>query len=115
MNKANQASTGSSTLRSALRRTLTNPSLALAASAVPGIAYAGPEGASVVRGDVTVTTPDANTTAITQGSNRAVVNWSSFNVGGQELVQFLQPSTSSVILNRVVGGSASEIFGTIQA
>jgi len=82
---------------------------------LPGVAVAGPLGEQVVKGNVNVTRPDATTTRVAQGSERAVLNWNSFSVGGDEYVHFVQPGTTSSILNRVVGGQESQILGRIHA
>jgi filamentous hemagglutinin family protein len=82
---------------------------------LPGLALAGPTGENVVAGVATVNRPNASHTQITQGSEQAIVNWHSFSVGGEEYVQFIQPNAQSAILNRVVGGSGSEILGRIDA
>lgn len=42
-------------------------------------------------------------------------NWHSFDIGKNNTVQFIQPNSSSVALNRVIGASASQIMGTLQA
>ena len=52
---------------------------------------------------------------MTQSGDKAIVNWNSFSVGGQEYVQFVQPGSTSAILNRVVGGQASQILGHLNA
>ena len=52
---------------------------------------------------------------VTQSSNSAIVNWDSFNIGSQAQVNFVQPSASAVILNRVLGGSGSMILGQMTA
>src|ERR1700746_1272849 len=41
---------------------------------------------------------------VNQSSNSAIINWNTFNIGVNESVRFNQPSTSSVVLNRVTGG-----------
>jgi filamentous hemagglutinin family protein len=49
-------------------------------------------------------------------TNRAVIEWSSFNVGSAARVDFQQPNAQSVLLNRVVGGSGnSQIYGALTA
>jgi filamentous hemagglutinin family protein len=53
--------------------------------------------------------------AITQGSSRAAINWQSFDVGAQAKVNIAQPSSSSILLNRIQGERASQIFGQINA
>lgn len=89
--------------------------LALAPMLTPALALAGPTGGTVIAGQVSIGQPDPLTTLVQQSSQNAVVNWQQFNVGGQELVQFIQPSASAAILNRIVGGSPSEILGNISA
>jgi filamentous hemagglutinin family protein len=51
---------------------------------------------------------------ITAGNN-AVLNWQSFNIAAGEKTVFNQPSTSSIVWNRVNDPHPSQIFGTIQA
>src|SRR6266568_5134204 len=88
-------------------------SLALVTCALTA-ARAGPEGANVVTGHVTVE-GTANVT-VTQFSQKAIVNWNTFNIGANERTQFVQPNSSSVILNRVTGGlGPSEILGRLDA
>ncbi len=69
----------------------------------------------VVVGGVASISQAANNTAINQSSQRAAVNWQSFNVGSQQSVTFNQPSAQSVTLNRVVGSNPSQIAGRIDA
>jgi filamentous hemagglutinin family protein len=52
---------------------------------------------------------------IHQSTDRAAINWQSFNVGKDAKVQFAQPSASSVTLNRVLSSDPSQIFGQITA
>ncbi|MCP5156725.1 MAG: filamentous hemagglutinin N-terminal domain-containing protein [Ectothiorhodospiraceae bacterium] len=85
------------------------------ALALPGVALAGPTGEQVVAGSAAVSRPDAHGTVIDQASNRAVINWQTFSVGGNEYVRFNQPGTASVALNRVTGVDASRILGRMDA
>ncbi|OSQ36431.1 hypothetical protein TMES_18260 [Thalassospira mesophila] len=78
-------------------------------------AAALPQGGTVVGGDVSIAQSAPDTLNVVQGSNSAIVNWQSFNVGSGNTVNFQQPGSSSVILNRVVGNDPSAIFGTITA
>jgi filamentous hemagglutinin family protein len=78
------------------------------------LALAAPQGGTVTAGQAAIQHNGALTT-ITQGSQRAAIDWRSFNVGAAETVNFVQPSASSVILNRVVGNDPSAIFGRITA
>ncbi len=73
-----------------------------------------PQGGKVVAGSATIG-QSGNNLNINQSSNRAVLNWNSFNVGAQAQVNFVQPSASSVTLNRVLDTQASQILGRINA
>ncbi|MGL4860541.1 MAG: autotransporter-associated beta strand repeat-containing protein [Enterobacteriaceae bacterium] len=73
-----------------------------------------PTGAQVTAGQATIS-QSAATMTIQQSSSNAVVNWNSFNVGSQAQVNIYQPNSSSALLNRVTGGSPSQIFGQIHA
>jgi filamentous hemagglutinin family protein len=75
---------------------------------------AGPSGGTVSAGSATITQSAAQTT-IKQTSNKAVVNWSNFSIGSGSSVRFVQPSASSIALNRVTGTQASVIQGALQA
>lgn len=86
---------------------------ATAMLAVP-LAFAAPQGGSVTAGQAAIQ-HNGNLTTITQGSQRAAIDWRSFNVGSQETVNFVQPNASAAILNRVVGHDPSAIFGRITA
>lgn len=73
-----------------------------------------PTGAQVASGSVSIGTSGTGVT-ITQGSDKAIVNWNNFSVGAGNTVNFLQPDTSSAILNRVTGSTSSTIAGSITA
>lgn len=71
-----------------------------------------PTGEAVVAGSATVARSGADMT-VTTGSNRTIINWNGFGVGGGGTIQFVQPGASSAVLNRVVGGDVSQIHGAI--
>lgn len=75
---------------------------------------AGPSGGTVSSGSATITQSAAQTT-IKQSSDKAVINWGNFSVGSGSSVRFVQPSASSIALNRVTGTQASVIQGALQA
>ena len=52
---------------------------------------------------------------VQQGTDRAAINWQTFNVGKDAQVQFQQPNAASVTLNRVMSSDPSQIFGRISA
>ncbi len=73
-----------------------------------------PSGGTVSAGSATITTGPGSVT-VNQSSDRAVVNWNTFNVGPDNSVVFSQPSKTSATLNRVTGDQGSEIAGRIVA
>ncbi|GAB1394402.1 GLUG motif-containing protein [Rhodocyclaceae bacterium] len=73
-----------------------------------------PTGGQVVAGQASIAQSGAAMT-ITQGSDRAILHWQGFDIGAQASVQFVQPSSSAVALNRVLAGEASQIYGTLSA
>lgn len=75
---------------------------------------AAPTGAAVSAGQAQVSQA-GNLTRVMQQSERAVIDWRSFNLGAREAVEFQQPGAGAVTLNRVLGGDASTILGRITA
>jgi len=76
---------------------------------------ANPVGEQVVGGAATFNRPDAATLLINQQTDRAVINWSNFSISHGELTHFVQPSSTSATLNRVVTLSPSLIDGALRA
>ncbi len=81
---------------------------------LPGGVNANPQNANIVHGDVTIENY-GNTLQILQGSDKAIIEWGDFSIGLEEATQFLQPGSSSSVLNRVMGGNASAIDGILEA
>ncbi|MET3914212.1 filamentous hemagglutinin family protein [Variovorax sp. OAS795] len=77
-----------------------NVCLAMGGACVPGMTQA-PLGATTLN--------------IMQNSPRAVAQWQTFGVPFGSAVVVTQPSASSVLLNRVVGGQESRIMGSLSA
>lgn len=77
-------------------------------------AFAAPVLDNVAAGQATVTQV-TNTTVINQASQKAVLNWRSFNIGQQESTHFQQP-TGGMALNRISASQgASQIYGKLTA
>ena len=74
---------------------------------------ANPTGASVASGTASITA--SGSTLSIANSAGAVINWQSFSINAGELTKFIQPSAASSVLNRVVGGNLSTIYGTLQS
>jgi filamentous hemagglutinin family protein len=78
------------------------------------LCMAAPSGGEVVAGSATIDQVN-NTTNITQTTNKASINWQDFSIASDEAVNFIQPSSSSITLNRVVGTNKSIIDGMLNA
>ncbi|ENL3197380.1 filamentous hemagglutinin N-terminal domain-containing protein [Escherichia coli] len=74
-----------------------------------------PTGGQIVAGSGSIQTPSGNQMNIHQSSQNMVANWNSFDIGKGNTVQFYQPDSSAVALNRVVGGGESQIMGNLKA
>ncbi|EIW3592687.1 filamentous hemagglutinin N-terminal domain-containing protein [Salmonella enterica] len=86
-------------------------------SLFPGMALANPDlptGGQIVGGQGSIST-SGNQMTIHQQTQNMATNWHSFDIGKNNTVQFVQPDSSSVALNRVTGGSGSQIMGTLKA
>lgn len=73
-----------------------------------------PTGASIVSGVASLQQTGANLT-ITQSTQQLITNWQTFNIGSDASVRFVQPSASSVALNRVQSAAPSAIYGSLSS
>jgi len=91
--------------------------LGLVISPKEALAVTLPTGGNVAGGTATISTNGAGTVeTINQSTQRVVINWNDFNVGQGGTVQFNQPNSGALALNRVTGSaSASQINGIINA
>lgn len=75
-----------------------------------------PSGGNVVGGSASFDYSTANELHVHQSSDRAVIDWDSFNVGENALTQFHQNNASSIVVNRVTGsGDPTQILGSLKA
>lgn len=82
------------------------------AQTTPGL----PTNGDVKMGSATINPVAGNTLTINQASNRAVIDWQTFNIGAGWTTQFIQPSAASATLNRITGdANPSQILGTLSA
>ncbi len=88
--------------------------MSLIVGATPVWADGLPSGGTVAVGSGSISS-SGKTMTVQQNSGKLGVNWQSFNIGADSKVTFNQPNASSVALNRVTGGSRSEIYGSLQA
>jgi len=77
-------------------------------------AYAAPEGGQVVGGSGSINQSGLNTT-VNQATQNMAIDWQRYNVQQNERVQYIQPNSSSISLNRIIGNNASTIRGRIDA
>ncbi|EGL5070027.1 filamentous hemagglutinin N-terminal domain-containing protein [Salmonella enterica] len=88
----------------------------LIAGLLPAMVLAAdlPTGGQIVGGQGSIST-SGNQMTIHQQTQNMATNWHSFDIGKNNTVQFIQPDSSSVALNRVTGASGSQIMGTLKA
>lgn len=89
------------------------PSIVFLSWVCPQAAHAGPEGMSVVRGDVGAVR--AGSLLSITASHNAVIQWQSFNLGAGDVTRFVQPDARSVVWNRIADVNPSQVWGSIQA
>jgi filamentous hemagglutinin family protein len=87
--------------------------LVLGIGATP-LSYAGPEGGNVVGGQGNIS-QSGTTTTINQDTDRMAIDWQSYDVNANERVNYIQPDSSSVSLNRILSNRGSQIQGRIDA
>jgi filamentous hemagglutinin family protein len=76
----------------------------------PSIVFALPTDPTIQSGSVTIDTGTPDTMNIYQGTDKAIIDWGSFNIDTMEHVDF-QLSQGGVTLNRVTGNDPSQILG----
>jgi large exoprotein involved in heme utilization and adhesion len=81
----------------------------------PTILYSLPLEGQITSGDGNFHQPNSNELIIQQNSDRLISQWRQFNIGTNEKVQFLQPNSDAIALNRITGGNPSEILGQLLA
>jgi filamentous hemagglutinin family protein len=75
---------------------------------------AAPTGGQITGGSGSVT-QTGNTTTVVQTSANLFLNWQSFNVAANQIVDFVQPNSSALAVNRISSSTASQIFGHVDA
>ncbi|HEX7638726.1 MAG TPA: filamentous hemagglutinin N-terminal domain-containing protein, partial [Burkholderiaceae bacterium] len=81
----------------------------------PACAGTLPTGAVVVAGKAAVTAPSPHAIVVRQATPRAVVNWSSFDIGQDASVRFSQPGVGAATLNVVTGSAPAQLAGSLKA
>jgi filamentous hemagglutinin family protein len=73
-----------------------------------------PTGGSVSSGSANIAA-GSNSVTVNQSSQNVAINWQSFSIGKDNNVVFVQPNSTSVALNRVIGADPSVILGSLSA
>ncbi|MFS9421735.1 filamentous hemagglutinin N-terminal domain-containing protein, partial [Citrobacter sp. C411] len=84
---------------------------------LPAMALANPDlptGGNIFAGQGSISS-SGNQMTVNQNSQNMVANWNSFDIGQNHTVEFIQPSSSAAVLNRVTGGHESRILGSLKA
>jgi filamentous hemagglutinin family protein len=76
--------------------------------------HGNPTGGAVTHGNATIN-QNGNVLTINQRTDRLIMGWQTFSIGQGETTRFVQPSSSSMALNRVNGGTRSMIEGRLEA
>src|SRR5262245_32560420 len=77
--------------------------------------WANPTGPSVVGGQATVSGLGTSAVTINQATQRAIINWQTFNIAQNEITQFNQPNVHAIALNRIFDQNPSQIMGSLRA
>ncbi|WP_295537978.1 YDG domain-containing protein, partial [uncultured Pseudacidovorax sp.] len=97
---------GATTLAATVLATL----IGSAYAADPGL----PSGGQVTTGSASIQQVGSVMT-IRQDTQAAAIDWQRFSIGAGNTVNFVQPSSAAVALNRVLGQDPTQIYGTLQA
>jgi filamentous hemagglutinin family protein len=81
--------------------------------ALPALAEL-PTGATVRAGTLSSAIAGA-AMVVTQSTPKAIIDWTSFSIGRGNTVQFIQPDSNAIALNRVTGTARSAIDGGLRA
>ena len=73
-----------------------------------------PENPTVTHGNASFEKVGNNLT-IKQSTQKLITNWSSFNIGKANQVEFKQPSSVSTALNRVQSNDPTHIYGSLKS
>jgi filamentous hemagglutinin family protein len=82
---------------------------------LPASLYANPQDGVVSSGSANISS-NATSVIINQTSNKAVIDWRSFNIDPSEKTQFIHPSSSAITINRIdANQGVSKILGQLSA
>ncbi len=79
------------------------------------VGLANPKGGQVTAGSATISNSSPIQLDIVQSTNRAAIDWQSFDIAVGERTRFQQPSAAAMTLNRVRAADPSTIAGHLSA
>jgi hypothetical protein len=82
--------------------------LTAALSLSAAVALAGPTGGQIVAGSGSIS-HSGNTTTIEKSSPTLTLTSQSFNITPQQRVDFVQPSSSAIAINRILGNNGTPL------
>lgn len=98
-----------------IARRLNRSAIAFACSTIWSVvAFAAASGGTVTAGSGSISQA-GTTTTVTQGTGKLAIDWTSFSIQPGETVNFVQPGSGAIVLNRVTGGASSAILGSLNA
>jgi filamentous hemagglutinin family protein len=74
--------------------------------------FAAPAGGVVAQGGANIIGQGTNQVTINQSTNKAIINWQTFDVGNNQSVTFNTPGANAATLNRI-SGNATQILGNV--
>jgi filamentous hemagglutinin len=102
-----------------LATSISFPWHAVRAATLPIPCVAGVCGANnpflATAGSKATATQVGSTLTVNQTSQNATLNWQSFNISADGTVNFVQPNSSAVALNRIFDANPTQIFGALNA
>ncbi|MDO9218907.1 MAG: filamentous hemagglutinin N-terminal domain-containing protein, partial [Lacisediminimonas sp.] len=75
-------------------------------------ASALPTGGQLVAGQALISQL-SNQMRVSQTTDKAIINWNTFNIGSAARVDFQMPSSTSAVLNRVITNNPSSLMGAL--
>lgn len=82
-------------------------------SIIPLVLFSNPKGCKVVTGACRI--EEMGKEMRVSVSDRTILNWKGFSIDKGEITTFIQPTASSVVLNRVISKDVSQIQGKLNA
>lgn len=98
----------------AIPRTLVQVIIVGSLLATVTIGYANPTNGNVYTGGATINDAGKVVT-VNQTAQNVGIKWDSFSIQKDETVNFVQPGTTAIALNRIIGSDSSAIYGALSA